>query len=1266
MVERIGKSYDPLIGREVAKCTVDERIGKGGMGIVYRVRHRTLLKDFALKVLPIDSGITQKQIAQFFVEARAQAAIEHPNVVQVLDVDRFNNWFYILMQLVKGPSLREAMDAEQGLPWPIMAKVGAGTAGGLAAAHTVDPPLIHRDIKPNNILVGPGWNAMVLDFGLVFQSDGDFSQEMAAAGTTHYVPPELLVGRAPTPASDLYSLGITIFEAISNRRVFQGKNQQEVLRARLVEHPPKLIDVVEGIPPELSVLVNELLAPKPEKRPTSAAEVSERFFEIWKSAKQTELPAVPTLDGEALPTGGKLLEERPPDAQVAGWAREGKLLYSCRKCAVQFLKRRYEEGHAVPCPGCGSKLTVPDKVGLDVFLKTKVRQTAQVEKTSSTEAAALGVPTPGPMPAAGGGTSSRRVAGKGTGRMRVGDHEGSSDSDVPGALSLDPLERLHLPPALLGRDHVIARIFECGNGQVSCIKIQGADGLGKTRMLEELHYPFKERALLTCGLLPSTGSRYHPFDQLTNGLVQAMQLRIKALLGPVAKLYGPWIVELAGPQPDIESLAGVEPSTSPERLLTAFEALLEAVLGTEGATILFDDVDRMSDTVLPLWQRLVAKIEQHHTLLVLTHTEPLAPAVATPLAKLKQEAITLEPLQAAVFPPLFTSIFGLAPYPADLVATVNRFGEGNPARIVALVKSLVSDRALVESGEEGWKWSERYLHRGVMSLPQEIDRDLVRAADALPKFHQEVLGVLAQVEGGLTPRQLAEVGTFGAGQLAMVMTDLDRQRLVHKWNERLVLSCERLQQRFAAIVPEPKRPALHAVIARILEPAGGIESVEPWQAAQLAHHLTIAGDEVRAIAYQVHAARAFSAKGQLDRAAEIYESVLVNIGEVERRRTKKVALFSRKGDGPNTTEIRLELGELYVRTGQPGKAQPVLAEAMKLAQAESKTHPLLGRLERALALACARAGEFKQALAHFARIESDKALVDAQLLAEIAQLHLLRDEHARAHELIKRAMDLLREGPPASRLPVLLALSRFERRMGRWARVRQVVDEAQALITQSGQRAEFYAAFQAEAARAMIQMGELREAGQRLEAARRHLEGLEAELEVRGAITELMIASRHRESATSSALALRKLAEDNHRPSEQAYALLFVGIAAMEEPGAARKPISAALALFERLGSSLGRARAYMALAECDLAQKSTESAAAKLGYAEKNLAAIGLAWPRAQLEFLQGRLAYVEGNMPRAIEKLERASEVAEQTGQTVLGQRIRRVREQLAAQVG
>lgn len=1242
MVERIGKSYDPLVGREVAKCMVEERIGKGGMGIVYRVRHRTLLKDLALKVLPIGSSLTQRQIEQFFVEARAQASVEHPNVVQVLDVDRFNNWFYILMQLVDGPSLREAIDAEQGLPWPLVARIGWGTSLGLHAAHCADPPLIHRDIKPNNVLIGPGWEAKVLDFGLVVQADGEAPK--SAAGTTHYVPPELLVGRAPTAVSDLYSMGITLFEAVSNRRVFPGKTQQEVLKARLTERPPKLVDVVEGIPVEFSRLIYQLLAPKPEKRPPSAKEVAERFYDLWKSSGMTELPVVPSVDGEALPPGGKLLTERPDTAQLKEWARDGgKVLIVCSKCSAHFL-RRGKPPAQVPCPACNSKLTTPDKRSLDALQPDSGKHTARH-------------------------TSQRRASAKGAAKLTsIGliddQRDTSGEHPVPGNLLLDPVERLHLPPALFGRDHVVGRILEFGNGQVTCIRISGSAGLGKTRMLEELKFPFRTRALLTCGFEPpadgSKASPYHPFDQLARELVRGMKQRIASLLKPVAKLHGPWIVRLTGPIEDVEELAGMFPAEGkPERVLTAFEALLEAVLGTEGATILFDDIDELSDDVVDLWTTMINMVDRHQTLLVATHEHALRPALAGPLSTLTEESFALEPLKAASLTPMLTSIFGLSPYPKELADTINWLAENNPRRLIGNLRALVADRLLIDTGEDGWRWSERYLKRGEMALPADIESELVARAAPLPKLHKHVLGVLAQVEGGLTMKQLAEAGNYAASQLQMVLADLDKNKLLRRWNDSLTITSPQLRAAHLEAIPVVERPALHAKLAAILEPEGGPMACDAWLASRLAYHLTEGGAVSHALSYQLRAAQAFVDKGILERAAAAYEDAIEALAS---RGTKRVSLFGRgKPQGPSIAEVRADLGELYVRMGLPEKAHPQLETGLEEAKQDGGHPGLIQRFDRGLALAHARQANYDLAVRHFAKVEDTK-LADARLLAEMAQLYLIRDDLQRADALLEQAESMVLA--PEGQLTVALGRVRWHRRHGRWDEVIEIVNRSLTTIDEAELRGEFYTMFQTAAARALVHKGDLREAGQRLEAARRHQSGVESDLETKRGIAELMLAVRQRDAALKAANGLRRLADEHKRAHEGAWALLYLGDASADQPKKARKALSEAYKSFDRLDSSLGRARCAMSLAVCDMATKDYAAAASKLDKAEQHLIDSQVEWPRARMQFLRSRLAYVNGEVERSIELLDEAGRLAEQAGLKLLLKRISRVSDQLVAQ--
>ncbi|MBI4617236.1 MAG: protein kinase [Planctomycetes bacterium] len=311
------READPFAGRTIGKCRLEQLVGKGGMGRVYRALHLGLERPVAVKILPLLPATRAEEVERFLLEARTAARLDHPNIVRVHDVDREEGFYYLVMEFVTGVTLRTKMGLSGGrLEWPEACRVARQVALGLAYAHGQRPPVVHGDVKPGNIMIGADGRVRILDFGLV--SEVGETEEKAELGrilgTPSYLAPESPRGGTLGPRSDLYSLGVTLFYAIAGRRPFEGKSSVETICRHVFDPVPALAEFAPNVPRELGELVHALLAKHAGDRPRDAALVAGRLAAI---TGEPAVPAPRVVPGPAvvLPAPGRA-EAPPPSAPL--------------------------------------------------------------------------------------------------------------------------------------------------------------------------------------------------------------------------------------------------------------------------------------------------------------------------------------------------------------------------------------------------------------------------------------------------------------------------------------------------------------------------------------------------------------------------------------------------------------------------------------------------------------------------------------------------------------------------------------------------------------------------------------------------------------------------------------------------------------------------------------------------------------------------------------------------------------------------------------
>ena len=264
------------------RYTVLRTLGSGGFGEVFLARDGVLGREVALKVLGRRCADDGGGIERFRREACSAASLSHPNVVAVHDFgqDPEDGAPYIVMEYVPGVTLADVLKGEGALAPGSAAAVALGVASGLEAAHRRG--VVHRDVKPANVLLagaGAFGTVKVADFGVArVVAEDTLTEENAVVGTAHYLSPEQAMGRPAGPASDLYSLGVVLYEMLAGRRPFEAEGAESPLAVAMrhvTEEPDPPSASNPEVPPALDALVMRLLAKNPERRPASAAVLAE-------------------------------------------------------------------------------------------------------------------------------------------------------------------------------------------------------------------------------------------------------------------------------------------------------------------------------------------------------------------------------------------------------------------------------------------------------------------------------------------------------------------------------------------------------------------------------------------------------------------------------------------------------------------------------------------------------------------------------------------------------------------------------------------------------------------------------------------------------------------------------------------------------------------------------------------------------------------------------------------------------------------------------
>ncbi len=315
-------------GKRLGVYELEEELGRGAMGVVYRGRQMTLDRVVAVKVL-LESLVSDESfVTRFIREARLVASLNHPNIVHVYDAGRSENLLYFAMEYISGPTVTQLLRQKGKLPIAQAVEIGAQVAAALEYAH-VEARMVHRDIKPENMMLDRWGKVKVVDFGLARVAGANaITRVGTVVGSLYYVSPEQLLGRQLDGRADVYALGVALYEMITGKRPFVGKNLAELSRAILMgplEEPSKLDS---SIPASLDAILLKALARDRDQRYSSAGELEEALHRWAASStaperKESALSKLAALSAQAdaqaerkLP--GERSEQTEPHANQPG------------------------------------------------------------------------------------------------------------------------------------------------------------------------------------------------------------------------------------------------------------------------------------------------------------------------------------------------------------------------------------------------------------------------------------------------------------------------------------------------------------------------------------------------------------------------------------------------------------------------------------------------------------------------------------------------------------------------------------------------------------------------------------------------------------------------------------------------------------------------------------------------------------------------------------------------------------------------------------
>jgi eukaryotic-like serine/threonine-protein kinase len=338
-----------LAGQSLGGYLLEEEIGRGSMGMVYRGKQIALGREVAIKVLPRALAKDASYVARFIREAQIIAGLNHPNIVQIYDAGQQRGLLYFVMEYVQGPTIGSLLQIDGLMPQYLAAEYAAQIADALDSAYK-ERNVIHRDIKPENLMLDRWGKIKVMDFGLA-RAPGHQQITMAKTlvGSLYYSSPEQVWGQTLDNRSDIYALGVVLYEMVSGQRPFNGRTLTELTQAIVggVLHPPGTLN--PEITPELERIILTAMARNRDERYADAGSMAQELRALQLRASRETSSSPSTGVGGSLTANGSIDPSPFPPAQLQ-MRREGIVVHPPKR--PQAKRPSYLDLEATqPLPG---------------------------------------------------------------------------------------------------------------------------------------------------------------------------------------------------------------------------------------------------------------------------------------------------------------------------------------------------------------------------------------------------------------------------------------------------------------------------------------------------------------------------------------------------------------------------------------------------------------------------------------------------------------------------------------------------------------------------------------------------------------------------------------------------------------------------------------------------------------------------------------------------------------------------------------------------
>lgn len=451
-----------MVGRTFNnRYTLTERVGLGGMAEVYRAQDNVLGRTVAVKVMLPQYAADPTFTKRFRQEAASAANLQSPYIVSIYDWGLDGETYYIVMEFLRGTDLKTAINERGAINQRKAAEIGSQIAQALSVAH--EGGVIHRDIKPQNIMIQPDGNIKVMDFGIARAGDAGLSQTATVLGTAHYVSPEQAQGKELTGASDIYSLGVVLYEATTGKLPFDGQDAVSVAVKQVNELPAPPSTINPNIDPGLEAIIMKALEKDPNKRFKDASEmrhVLNDFLAGRPIALGDDISGLKTqvMGGVApMQNGTAVMSPVAGGQATGGFTQVSPRVYSAEdeEAAAKKKKRNTIIGVVVALlciigiagamfamNGSGDKVTVPDVTNKSIAQARTTLEQAGFKVGTETEVYSSTVPAGSVVstdPQAGEqavkGSTIKINVSKGTEQVTVPDLKGKSADEAQKALN---------------------------------------------------------------------------------------------------------------------------------------------------------------------------------------------------------------------------------------------------------------------------------------------------------------------------------------------------------------------------------------------------------------------------------------------------------------------------------------------------------------------------------------------------------------------------------------------------------------------------------------------------------------------------------------------------------------------------------------------------------------------------------------------------------------------------------------------------------------